>query len=256
MRFATALRGIGAGWLALAAVCQTATAQSVVDLPIGGGGSERVLYLPAAQPRATVILLTGGDGVLQIGGDGSVSPEGNFLVRTRSFWAANGISAMVLASPNGESLFGRRHLPEYAAALAAAVDYARQNGAPVWLIGTSMGTIAAVNGGAHLPGRIAGIVLTSSITRPNRAAGETVFDSDPSAVAVPALVMSNTGDTCVASPPGDGPRLLEGLAASPRKDFVTVSSSEIRSDPCEASSPHGYLGIEGEALQRIAGWIR
>jgi hypothetical protein len=29
----------------------------------------------------------------------------------------------------------------------------------------------------------------------------------------------------------------------------------MRSDPCEAFSPHGYLGIEASVIQRIATWI-
>ena len=71
-----------------------------------------------------------------------------------------------------------------------------------------------------------------------------------------ALVVGNSGDHCVVSPPGDGPRLLAALARSPRKELILVQSSEIQSDPCEALSPHGYLGIEAMVVQRIADWIK
>ncbi len=239
-----------------AAAGRPAAAQGVVaDLPLTEGGSERVLLIPAAQPRATVILLTGGSGMIRIGEDGSVNPGGNFLVRTRNLWSARGISALVLGPPNGGSLLGLRHLPAYAAALAAAIDYARSRAnAPVWLIGTSQGSTAAANGAAHLPGRVAGVVLTSSVTERSRS-GETVFDADPGAIAVPALVVSNQNDGCIASPPGDGPRLITALARAPRREFIVFASTELRGDPCEAFSPHGYMGIEDTVIQRIADWI-
>jgi len=53
--------------------------------------------------------------------------------------------------------------------------------------------------------------------------------------------------------PGD-----QTLTRSPRKELVMVGGGQIakRSDPCEAMSPHGYLGIEGMVVQRISEWIR
>ena len=233
-----------------------AAAQGVVaDLPLTTGGSERSLLLPAAQTRATVILLPGGDGIVRIGSDASVERGGNFLIRSRNSWAGRGFSALVLAPPNGMSLLGRRHGAEYLIALAAAADYARSRASvPVWLVGTSQGSIAAANGAAHLPGRIFGVVLTSSVTRASRS-GETVFDADPGAIAVAALVVSNQYDTCVASPPADGNRLLAALARAPRREFIMVASNQLSGDPCEAYSPHGYLGIEDAVVQRIADWI-
>jgi class 3 adenylate cyclase len=99
--------------------------------------------------------------------------------------------------------------------------------------------------------------LASSVTRPGRA-GETLFDAEPGAIAVPVLVVSNQNDTCGVSPPGDAPNVLAALTRSPRKELVMVTSSQIarRSDPCEGMSPHGYLGIEGEVVQRISDWIK
>ena len=49
--------------------------------------------------------------------------------------------------PNGGSLFGQRSQPGYAGALGVAVDFARsRSNVPVWLVGNSQGSIAAVNG--------------------------------------------------------------------------------------------------------------
>jgi alpha-beta hydrolase superfamily lysophospholipase len=170
-------------------------------------------------------------------------------------WLPYGINAVILGSPDGRSLMGQRSQPAYAAALGTAVDFARLRGnAPVWLVGTSMGSIAAANGAARLGGKIAGVVLTSSVTQPSRA-GETTFSAGASAIAVPALVVGNASDHCRSSPPGDAQNLVAAMARSPRKDVILVDSTAIQSDPCEALSPHGYLGIEASVIQRIAAWI-
>src|ERR1700722_13647282 len=74
---------------------QTAS-QTVVDLPLAGGMSERAVLVAVPNPRATVVLLPGGNGVIRIGDAGGIEPDGNFLVRTRSVWPALGISALVV----------------------------------------------------------------------------------------------------------------------------------------------------------------
>ena len=152
---------------------------------------------------------------------------------------------------------GQRHTPAYADAIGRAIDFARTRAnAPVWLVGTSMGSIAAANGAAHLPGKVAGVALTSSVAGRNSTANETVFDSDLAAIAVPALIVANQGDTCPSAGPGFAPQIAAALTRAPRKEIVTLQSNEIRSAPCEAMSPHGYLGIESQAVQRVSDWIR
>ena len=233
-----------------------AAAQAIVqDIPTSGG-SEQVLFAGPANPRAILLMFAGGDGTVGFNAAGQITRlNANFLMRTQALWIAQGFAFATIASPS--SLNGRRHTAAYADAIARAIDFARSRAnAPVWLVGTSMGSIAAANGAAHLPGRVAGVVLSSSVAGPNRAAGETVFDSDLGAIAVPALVVANRGDTCPIAGPGFAPQILAALARSPRKDIIYVESHQLQSDPCEALSPHGYLGIEGHVVQQISGWIR
>lgn len=252
--------------LALAAVSplgvalgQTAPASPIVsDVPVAGG-TERVLFLGAPGARAVLVLLPGGDGIIGLDTGGGLHQLGsNFLVRTFGQWLAQGFAVVLPDAPNGTSLAGQRHLPVYADAISKAIDVGRSRAAlPVWLIGTSAGTTAAVNGAAHLGSKVSGVVLTSSVTRPGRS-GETIFDAEPGAVVVPVLVVSNDHDTCAETPPGDAPMVLSAMTRSPRKELAMVTSSQIarRADPCEGMSPHGYLGIEGMVVQRISEWIR
>jgi len=240
----------------LSALARPLSAQNfAVDIPLGSGGSERVLFAGPANPHATLIMFPGSSGIVGISASGTTTNR-NFLVRTLPLWLAQGFAVEILDAPNGASLLGQRHTSGYAAAIDRAIDFARSRAnAPVWLVGTSQGATAAANGAAHLGGKVAGAVLSSSVTRQGRA-GETVFDSEPSLIAAPALVVANQGDTCMLTPPGDAPSLAAALTRSPRKEIIILASDEIQSDPCEAMSPHGFLGIEAAVVQRIGDWIR
>lgn len=250
------LAAVGAFSLALIDAATPLLAENfATDIPLPSGVSERVLFAAPAAPHAILIMFPGATGVVAISAGGTTTNR-NFLVRTLPLWIAQGFAVEVLGSPNGASLLGQRHTPAYLAAIDRAVDFGRSRAnAPIWLVGTSQGSIAAANGAAHLGGKIAGVVLTSSVTRPNRS-GETVFDSEPGLIAQPALIVANQGDSCGVTPPGDAPSLAAALARSPHKEVVFVASDQIQSDPCEALSPHGFLGIEPAVVQRISDWIR
>jgi pimeloyl-ACP methyl ester carboxylesterase len=162
-----------------------------------------------------------------------------------------GFAVVLPDAPNGTSLTGERHLPAYADAIGRAIDFARSRAAlPVWLIGTSAGTTAAVNGAAHLGSKVSGAVLTSQVTRRTGASGETIFDAEPGAIAVPVLVLGNEYDTCADTPPGDAPIVLSALTRSPPKELVMVTSGQAAkgSDPCQGdvaarlSRDRGYGG--------------
>ena len=237
--------------VALSRLALPACAQATVQ-DIGG---TQVLYAGPARPPAILLMFAGGDGTVSFNGGQIAGMRGNFLMRTEPLWLAQGFGYATIGSSS--SLNGQRHTPAYAAVIAAAIDYARSRGgnAPVWLVGTSNGTIAAANGAAHLPGRVAGVVLTSTVAGQTRM-GENVFSSDLGAIAVPALIVANQGDTCPAAGPGFAPSILAALARAPKKEIISVESHVLQSDPCEAMSPHGYLGIEADVVQRISAWIR
>ena len=98
-----------------------AHAQAVADLPTPMG-TERAAFLPAPGGRATVVLLAGGEGIVQFDSAGNTGNQ-NFLIRTRTMWAAYGINAIILSSPDNSSLMGQRSTAGYAQALAATVDF-------------------------------------------------------------------------------------------------------------------------------------
>jgi hypothetical protein len=243
--------------LSLASVSLPAAAQTVIqDVPLANG-SEKVMFAGPPNPRATLILFVGSYGMVQFDVNGVTGYEAvNFLVRAQKFWLTQGFAIAIPGSPNDRTLNGHRQDPGYIDAIARTIDFTHSRAhAPVWLVGTSMGSIGAASGAAHLSSRIAGVVLTSSVATSSRNASETVFDSDLGAITVPALVVANRNDTCPTSSPSLAPKILSALTGAPRKELIVVDSSAIQGDPCEGTSPHGYLGIEGDVVRRVSDWI-
>jgi len=258
---------LAAALLAAILLAAPAAAQ-VVDLPVRPGVTVRVLLaLPSGPPRALALLLTGGRGVANIPdrpGPGWAR-NGNFLVRSRGLFRERGVAAAVVDAPSDrrDGLGAWRLSAEHAddlAAVAAALR-GRAGGAPVWLVGTSAGTLSAASAAAQLPpGTIDGVVLTAAVTRGGRPtndlAGRSLGDVDLARIRMPVLLVHHRDDACVSSPFAGVAALRVRLAAALRVEVVALSGGHPpRSAPCDALSPHGFLGIEDQAVDAIVAWI-
>ena len=222
-------------------------AEETVQLTPRPGVSETLLVIAVDRAPAALLLLPGGNGVLS-------GLRYNFLVRTRQDFATTGLGVGVLDAPTDH--YGMdasyRASAEHGQDIAAAVALlAARTHAPVWLVGTSNGTISAVNGAVRLgPIRVAGVVLTSSVWSGG------VSNVPLAEIAVPVLLVHNREDGCPSSPFTAAATALDSLAKAPAKELIAVSSHETRSRPCEGLAPHGYLGIEGEVVGKIAAWVK
>jgi pimeloyl-ACP methyl ester carboxylesterase len=246
----------------LLGVAQRAAAdETLIRLPTRPGVTVPFwLLTPPAEPVASVILLPGGNGLLfserkpQLSGD-------NFLIRSRDKFAAFGFLVASVDGPSDhpEGLGSFRDSSAHAQDIAAVIAYLRQQ-APVtvWLIGTSMGTISAANVAAWLKtGGADGLVLTSSIVGQNRRYAPVNALVDVDQIAIPTLVVHNKEDGCPLCPFSTVASFLERFTHAPRKALIAVSGGDPpQSDPCEALSRHGYLGIEDEVVADIARWIK
>lgn len=222
-----------------------------------GLGLERVLVLVPPHPLATLVMLPGGTGRIGLRGDGRIRRGANFLVRTRDAWRRRGFAVLIPDAPDDRNLRGHRHGPAFAAVVAGLVRLAHRTvSSPVFLVGTSQGTIATINGAAHAPaGAIGGIVLTESVSVPGRLSRETVFDADPGEVRVPVLIVANHDDECPVAPPAMAPRIARALSASPAVTLRFVAGGRLRTRRCGSLGPHGYAGIEPRVETVISGWI-
>jgi len=205
---------------------------------------------------ATLLLLPGGEG--GIGMRGGRPASTNFLVRSRDLFAARGFNVAIVGKPTDHDDLDEvfRATPSHVEDIGRVVEKLHaQYGKPVWLVGTSRGTISAAAAAIGLGEAIAGVVLTSSITLPG----------DPNAVQnlalakirVPVLVMHHKRDSCRATPPAEAPLILEALTGSPAKKLVMVDGGGgPYGGACQPMHWHGYIGMEQEAVDTIADFIR
>jgi hypothetical protein len=232
-------------------------AERIVDLPLHNGDHQRVLYAAPANPKATIVMLPGGAGEVGIRRNGDLRHDDNFVVRTRALWINRGFAVLIPDALDGDNLRGMRSSPAYAGLVGDLVQFAHQQSTgPVFLLGTSQGSIAAMNGAAHIdPSQLAGVVLTESVSVLG-GSHETVFQADPQEVRVPALVVANRDDRCDVAPPANAPRIAAAMSASPSVKVVQVSGGIQRSsNACGSLTPHGYYGIETQVVDAIAGWM-
>jgi hypothetical protein len=227
------------------------------NLTLHEGVSQHVLFTVPPHPRATIVMLPGGAGDVGIEREGDIRHDDNFVVRTRSLWATRGYAVLIPDAVGHANLRGLRSSPEYARLVEQLVEFAhRQITGPVFLLGTSQGSIAAMNGAAHAPrGSIAGVVLTESVSVMG-GSGETVFSAEPGLVQAPALVVANRDDGCNVAPPQAAKRIAAAMTGSRDVRVLMVAGGVTRSPKdCGSLSPHGYFGIENQVVGEISGWI-
>jgi hypothetical protein len=232
--------------------------EHVFELPLSSGETQRVIYLSPHSPRATIVMLPGGAGNIGLMRDGDVRRDENFAVRTRGMWIAKGYAVVIPDTIDRANLRGMRSSPEYASVVEALVRLAHaQAFGPVFLLGTSQGSIAAANGAAHAhPGTLAGVILTESVSRLG-GSRETVFDTDLQDIRIAALVVANRDDRCNVAPPEDAPKIAAAMNHSPDVRVVEVSGGmDASARACGSLTPHGYYGIETQVVGAISEWIR
>ncbi len=235
-------------------------------LPTRPGVTMPVLFVtPERTPIASVILFPGGDGRHGIGQRGpGWGLKGNFLIRSRAIFAEHGFLAAVVDAPSDhpDGIWRARSTEAHAKDSAALIaELRRRAPGPVWLVGTSMGTISAANAAARLgtggPAGADGLVLTSTVTREHWLLRVSLKDVALAEIRMPTLFVHHKQDGCNLTRFGDLPSLMQGFTQAPRVELLAFEGGDApQSAPCEALSAHGYLGIEREVAGAIARWIK
>jgi hypothetical protein len=241
-------------------------------------GSSKTSYslaMPAGAASGdpiALVLLPGGGGFVDLGPDGCArNLVGNSLVRFRQHFHGLGFATALVDAPSDhrseDGLVGFRLSPQHAADLGKVIaDVRRRTNMPVWLVGTSRGTISAANAAARLKGPEApdGLVLTSAITS-GRAGGykpwvaQTVFDVALESITMPVLVVAHASDRCIRTPPGLAGRIAARTQGQ-REQTVKVTGGPggggAGLEACEGKTPHGFIGQDAEVAAGIARFIR
>ena len=213
--------------------------------------------------QAIAVLFPGSGGTIQLRTEGG-QPKfsgGNFLVRSRAEFVKRGVIAAILDAPSDqqggwgmgdEFRLGADHFTDISAVVA---DLNRRLPClPIFLIGTSRGSVSAAALSARFGERIAGVVLTASMFRQtgrkSKEPGIGLSRFDFSTIKTPLLLAHHVSDQCETTPYSDAARLAE------KYPLITVwGGSPPQSGPCDAFSQHGFLGKESETVEQIVNWM-
>ncbi|MDT3381123.1 alpha/beta hydrolase [Labrys neptuniae] len=232
-RGAFALCFLGLFPLSGPALAQTAAIASGGETVTVAGIDNILIRHPHA--KGSLILLTGGDGRLDVGPNGRFrSGADNVLIRNRDAFAAKGYN--VLLVDKGTSL-------------ATAVDTMAGLKRPVTLVATSAGTPRAAEGllkGAR-PDRL---VLTSAFLSQDSGSSRSVMAMLGSPrLLPPTLVVHHRQDDCrFTRPAGVAP--FQAWAG----ERVTVKWLEgglQTGNPCRSRAHHGFNGQDAELVSLV-----
>ncbi len=228
--------------------------------------------VPPQGVRIALVLLVGGGGHPDLDEQGCPRAlTGNSLVRSLPLFLGAGFATALVDAPSDywgeDGLAGFRVMAKHAEDLGKVIaDVRTRTKASVWLVGTSRGSISAVNAAATLTGSSApdGLVLTSALMsgyvggrKPWVA--NTVFDLPLEEIRVPVLVVGHAEDKCIRSPP----ELMADITARTsgvREQIVTVMggpgwSGSPGIGACVGRAPHGFVGQEVEVAAGITRFV-
>ena len=238
--------------------------QEIVTLPTRPGVMQS--YFLTSKPKnlqAMAILFPGSGGLIQLRTDsGRVRfNQGNFLVRSRAEFVKRGVTAGIIDAPSDQQAgwgmsdeFRRGDLHVTDISAVAGDMTKRFPGTPLFLVGTSRGSVSAAALGARLTGQIAGVILTATMFQPagrkSNEPGPGLSGFDFASIKAPVLFVHHVGDQCEVTPYSDAARLTD------RYPLVTVfGGSAAQSGRCEAFSQHGFYGKEAETVAEIVNWM-
>lgn len=245
-------------------LAQILCAQELITLPTRPNVTQS--YFLTSRPQnlqAVAILFPGSGGWIHLRSENG-KPRfnaGNFLVRSWAEFVKRGAVAAIIDAPSDqqrgwgmtdEFRLGELHFVDVSAVVEDLGK--RFPRVPLFLIGTSRGSVSAAALGARFDGRVAGVVLTSSMFRAagrkSNKPGPGLEGFDFAAIRVPVLLVHHASDQCFASPYSDAARLSEKFP------LITVFGGNApQSGPCDGFSQHGYFGKESETVEEIVNWM-
>jgi len=226
------------------------------------------------QKPVTLVLMAGGSGNVRLGNDGCARDlKGNSLVRSVGRFVAAGFATAVVDAPSdwagSEGLGGFRIEPRHADDIGVVIAAARERyKGPVWVVGTSRGSISAANAAARLTGVAApdGAIITAVLSVGTDNARlewvkQTVFDLPLDSIRVPILLMGQEHDLCMRSPPAKMEQVASKIPGD-RKKVLIVKGGPTNSagkmpdlGSCAGKSAHGFIGQEEEMVDAMAKFI-
>ena len=241
-----------------------AHAQQIVTLSTRPGVTQSYFLARVPQePRAIAVLFPGSGGLINLRSEnGQIKFGGeNFLVRSRVEFVKRGVIAAIVDAPSDqqsgwgmtdEFRFSEQHFTDMAAVVGDLNK--RFPATPLFLVGTSRGTVSAAALGVRFGQQVAGVVLTSTVFRAtgrnSTEPGPELSKFDFATIKIPLLFVHHVSDQCAATPYADAQRL------SDKYPLISVLGGlPPKSGPCDPFNYHGYYGKESDTIEEIVNWM-
>ncbi|MEE4260878.1 MAG: hypothetical protein V2I62_14025 [Bacteroidales bacterium] len=258
---------------------QLGISEKIVQIESRPGVKLRFLLIMPENPVASVILLPGGSGELKLR-ESFGKPQVNrikdvYLVRNRYNYAKDGLIVALMDVPSDCKNSGEMGVrtkngklykmsAEQTEDIRSVAAYLKQiDNRPVWVMGTSRGTISVANIGIRQTDGIDGLVFTSTLSSKDEKHKfldeypNAVLDMDLNKITLPVLVVAHRDDYCILSHSSDASVLKEKLinAKDTQVAYFTGGKKQKGSE-CGWYSPHGFYGIEERVDKQIAQFIK
>lgn len=218
-----------------------------------------ILAMQGRQPEAIALLYIGGGGRINLRQEeGQVKFSArNFLPRSSEDFARNGVLPVVMDAPSDHPIElsdGYRSSGDQTTDARAVVQELKKRypGLPVYVVGTSRGTISAAYVGRDLADQVAGVVLTSTMFgsgNPRRQAPN-LRGFDYARIKTRLLFVHHRDDGCEHTPYSSATRVAQPYA------LISVKGGKpAESGPCEPFAAHGYFGVEPQTIDAVAAWM-
>lgn len=191
--------------------------------------------------------------------DGTIRSDlrGNFLIRARRFFLADGFLTVVIDAPSDQQpnfLPEFRETPRYGEDVKGIIDAVTKRYGPLdWTFaGHSEGSVSAAHAARMLPAEAKRVVLTASVVTPNPR-GRGLSADDVAQIKSPVLWVHHRNDPCQYTPY----RTVRGYAEQTKTLLLSVSGVHYpRGQPCMPFTEHGFVGMEAKTIKAILSWIR
>jgi hypothetical protein len=192
----------------------------------------------------TLFVFSGGGGGFGKVKDG-LPTSGNFMVRTTPMWIAQGYNVFIFGQPddNDDLDYGYRVGSVHLQDVRATMNWVKaQSALPVWIVGTSRGTISSAHAAINLKEpQVEGLVLTASVVTYKKTGA--IPKQDVGSLAIPVLLYHSEADACVHCQPFEVKQVFTKFTGSNKRLIMAQAGSGASGDPCRGQHHHGFIGV-------------
>jgi hypothetical protein len=226
----------------------------------------RAILLKPEKPVASVVLLVGGHGQMDIAPNGAIKwGRGNQLIRTRAEYLKQGFAVLVpdiapdWKGENSKPVSNYRLHARHGADIGALVAYMRTIAEPVVIVGTSRAAVTTgvallVNEGKNRPDYVA---LTAPMLMPaeNQPSFQKAIQGKADRAQIQMLVVGHKKDECKYTLP-ESIDAFRNWRGADKLEIVMLDGPQGTGHPCDAQAAHGFIGIDNQVVTTVSEWIK